>query len=227
MKRIHYAHLGSIHWALGEFEKQIPDKVTVDEIQRLDTVIAELLVKAELADVLHDLGLRASEISLKRLQLSLTDPDPDGVSIRKFASELNGRLNDELQSTTVLALTVEEASKYADPHPFGETVIKSFPSCAADAEEATKCLALSRPTAAVFHLMRVLEVGLRVFGARLGVETSHKPGWEAILKKAHGLMSLQNDKKPADWQHDEAFLSEVSSMLTAVKTAWRNPTMHV
>jgi hypothetical protein len=75
--------------------------------------------------------------------------------------------------------------------------------------------------------MRVMEIGLTALGARLAVPMTHKPGWEGILKKANGQMTLPNDKKDPDWIKDEAFLSDAMAMLIAVKTAWRNPTMHM
>ncbi len=75
--------------------------------------------------------------------------------------------------------------------------------------------------------MRVMESGLRALGDRVGVDTRHSPGWEAILKRATHEMSLENKKKDPAWKKDEAFLSEAITMLISVKTAWRNPTMHL
>ena len=39
-----------------------------------------------------------------------------------------------------------------------------------DIAEAGKCLGVGRPTASVFHLMRVMEIGVPRFGDVLGVK---------------------------------------------------------
>lgn len=224
MKPLHYGNVADVHKILGILA-QWPDQ---DELtMQARKQATDFLAVHGLAAFCEEFGLRASKASLDKLAALLGDMKADASLVREYADQLNGRLIDELQLTTLLALTLEEASRYGDAQPFGQGVAEAFPSCISDAEEATKCLALGRYTATVFHLMRVMEVGLRVLGARLNIPAANKPSWDSILNKAHGLMSLRNDKKPADWQHDEAFLSDAITMLTAVKTAWRNPTMHL
>ena len=45
----------------------------------------------------------------------------------------------------------------------------NFPAANHEASEAGKCFATARYTACVFHLMRVMEVGVQEFGAVLSV----------------------------------------------------------
>ena len=52
---------------------------------------------------------------------------------------------------------------------FGDDVARAFPSSKGDIDEAGKCLALDRGTACVFHLMRILEIGLQLLAAKLGI----------------------------------------------------------
>jgi hypothetical protein len=99
-----------------------------------------------------------------------------------------------------------------------------------DIEEAGKCLALNRNTACVFHLMRVMEVGLRALGASLHdprIDPKRNPTWDAILKKGDEELLKPLAQRAAEWQTDEAFFSTAHASLRAVKDAWRNPTMHV
>src|SRR5271156_1156895 len=49
----------------------------------------------------------------------------------------------------------------------GEKVSECFPSAAVDISDAGDCIALGCDTAAVFHLMHVVEWGLRAFAAHL------------------------------------------------------------
>lgn len=75
--------------------------------------------------------------------------------------------------------------------------------------------------------VRVMEVGLTVLGGHLGATYSYKTGGEAVLRKAQAQMALEDKNKDLDWVKDEPFLSEAITMHFAVKTAWRNPTMHL
>ena len=52
---------------------------------------------------------------------------------------------------------------------FGDEVWHGFPSARADIREAGNCLATGCNTAAVFHLMRAVEWGLRALATDLGV----------------------------------------------------------
>lgn len=71
--------------------------------------------------------------------------------------------------------------------PFGAEVETRFPDCAYDVEEAASCLAFRRPTAAVFHCMKVLERGLEALGRRLGLVgfLDKVRRWDAILRTVH------------------------------------------
>jgi len=223
MKRLHYGNLADVHEVLREVAKA-PDKALTPEYRQN---VSNMLERQKLEDTFTTLGFRASPESLSKLVNALTNPQIPVNAIRAFAHELDGRITDELHRTTLFGLTVEEDERLDQRLPFGQQVADAFPSSLADIDEANKCLVFSRYTACVFHLMRVVEIGVKALGARLAIDTTHKPGWETILKKAHGQMSLPNDKKDPDWIKDEDFLSDAITMLTAVKTAWRNPTMHI
>jgi hypothetical protein len=176
---------------------------------------------------LETIGYPVSGEYMEKFKEVLTADPLVGRDIKDAATRLYDTLLIELKSTYFIVLTSEEAGWLTKAEPFGDAVTVAFPSAGFDADEATRCLAFGRGTACVFHLMRVMEVGLKALGSRLGIDTEHKPGWEGVLKKAHGLMSLPNDKKDPAWVKDEGFLSDTDAMLIAVKTAWRNPTMHI
>lgn len=190
---------------------------------------ADDLLRYEAQDLefLLVLDYKASHASFQRVVKTVNAEPRVAADIRREVDHYYTRLKDELGGSYFVVLSSQEAAWLNDPQPFGESVANAFPSANFDTDEATRCLAFGRGTACVFHLMRVMEVGLKALGARLAIDTQHKPGWEGVLKKAHGQMSLPNDKKDPDWIKEEDFLSEAVTMLTAVKTAWRNPTMHI
>jgi hypothetical protein len=101
-----------------------------------------------------------------------------------------------------------------------------------DVEAAVDCYALGHNLACVFHLMRVMEVGVQRFGKRLGVSLEHKTtgriadkSWHQILNDLNPkLNALPQNTAKAKEKHEK--FSAIQSYLYRVKDAWRNPTMH-
>src|ERR1019366_7274657 len=112
----------------------------------------------------------------------------------------------------------------------GVGVLTSFPSTSDDLEDAIKCRCCGRTTATVFHLMRALEVAIRALGNTLGdpnIDPKRNPTWEAILKRCDTELALPGHKRSAEWASNGDFHAELAADLRSIKTAWRNPTMHV
>jgi hypothetical protein len=129
-----------------------------------------------LADFLraHDL-----ELSTDRADLILTKMVA-GVHMSELEQDignLNGRIRDEMKRRTLLIMASKHRQLYAQPEPlFGEKVFDKFTDSADDIAEAGKCLALERPTAAVFHLMRAMEAAVKVLGQKLDATVSDANG---------------------------------------------------
>ena len=138
-------------------------------------------------------------------------------------SEITQRLWDELGAKTILMIS-EVESKYFEDSQFPVVVFDKFPQVSFDATEAGKCLAMSRPTACVFHLMRVTEYGLHEIGKTLGMK-EEKPNWEPIILKIDA--ELRKPYKEREHKGLRDFLANVSVHMNAVKVAWRNRVMHV
>jgi len=98
--------------------------------------------------------------------------------------------------------------------PFGAAVEANFPASAYDIDEATRCLLLRRPTAAVFHCQRILEQGLHAHGLWRGVVEPPSPTgqrWRSMI---------------ADLKHDEAD-ADLIAALDAVRRGWRGARLEV
>lgn len=125
------------------------------------------------------------------------------------------------------------ADYYDPPSPlFGAEVQSQFPSAVYEIEEAAKCLAVGRSTAGVFHLMRVMEVGIHAAARCLGVPDPVKgsgKNWGMILKNIHTARTVKSSATPKSWDvpTDEAYFDAIYATLDAVRNAWRNTTMHV
>lgn len=133
------------------------------------------------------------------------------------------RIEDELGLRHFLSLSDEEAGYYDPPAPlFGNEVHDKLGDLEFDIKEAGKCLALNRHTACVFHLMRVMENVVQLFGGKLGVQSPDEKEWNPIVCQARGKV---NSMSKTDPQRDQ--YAAILNHLDGVRMAWRNPTMHV
>jgi hypothetical protein len=186
-----------------------------------------------LVNELTPLGLTASQLEIQhiwnhadrwtRIQLA------DGfAALRwKIAQEMNGKF--------FLYLTEEEAALFQSTQPLGKEVASAFQATVnVEMCEASKCLALGRYTACVFHLMRAMEVAVQVFGKKLGVnlvklvpkaKRVSELSWDQILNELNPRLSaLPQNTVPRKRRHEK--FSAAQSYLKGVKDGWRNPTMH-
>ncbi len=85
---------------------------------------------------------------------------------------------------------------------FGNDVANNFPSAREDIKNAGNCLAVELPTAAVFHLMCVVEWGLRAFAVDLG-----------LLEISVGRKN--NKTKPIEYAQWEQILNQLPEKIRA------------
>jgi hypothetical protein len=146
----------------------------------------------------------------------------------EFANKLDillERMRDELNGTICFVVPVDRARYFTSTEPFGPEVAQLFPRSIIDTEEAAKCLGSSRATACVFHLMRVMEDGLKTVATVLDIP--YAPSWESYIKQIETKLDLPWKSKSRTWRKEEPFFRDVLAHLHAVKVAWRNPTMHI
>lgn len=154
---------------------------------------------------------------------------PKSSEIQSLFVELNKRIEVELKSHTYLCIPKEQSDFYKNPLKDWQTTIAAFPKATYDIEEASKCLALRRNTACVFHLMRVMGAGVTALGKSLNeptLDASHNLTWDNVLRRcAKELEKPFNQMSPV-WQSDKQFYATATTKLFAVKDAWRNPNAH-
>lgn len=136
-------------------------------------------------------------------------------------------IRDALESEHFFHLTQADVSLYVSDEPFGSEVTRKFPRAAEDVAEGAKCLALQRPTAAVFHLMRVMELALRALAKKLKVTTINPEteSWNKITDHVNKAINAL-PAKTAPEQARKAKLGTISAHLNSVRIAWRNEVMH-
>jgi hypothetical protein len=145
--------------------------------------------------------------------------------LARLLQDLALRITDELKRKLFFYVRPEFAQYYGQKAAFGEIVNERFPAAIDDIEASGNCLALSQGTATVLHLMRVMEVGLKMLAKALKIP--YAPSWESYLKQISTRIDAKHKTKGIRWRRDEHFFRDVSGDLISVKQAWRNPTMHV
>jgi hypothetical protein len=86
------------------------------------------------------------------------------------------------------------------------------------------CYALSRYTACVFHLMRLLEYGLASLADSLAVPIAN-PNWHHVLQGCEGKIKDLIKHDP-DWKDNEQFYNAAALEFRHFQRALRNHTAH-
>ena len=141
------------------------------------------------------------------------------------------RIQDELGLQLFMHINSENSRYYLQPQKvFSQVVLDKFPSIINDVESSCRCYATGNYTASVFHLMRIMECGLRILGRSLNdnsLDPKKNPTWESILRKCDDELRKKLNDRCQEWKLDDKFFSDATANLRAVKDAWRNPTMHI
>jgi hypothetical protein len=145
-------------------------------------------------------------------------------------------IQENLGTRKFIYLPREVAKFWNDPEILGEDFLIGFPKMSVfEAMDAGNCLATGRWTAAVFHLMRVAEYGLRRLAKTLHVKLTDKgkpcpieyKHWNDVITacrnqiaKARGLPSGTKKEKLLD------FYSRAADSCEYMKDIWRNEVSH-
>lgn len=230
------ANLGGIQAVMmtaAEFAKKLDESLNLKSSNGPTTPIEPNAIKmaqSHLGNLHKELGILGTSltaISVRRLIVKLLDEKPP--TEREFLDavhEISSRLKDELSSVYTLVIS-EDRAKYFEPKEplFGQDVNDKLPLAIPDIEDAGKCIAVNQGTAAVFHLIRVMEAALKSLATMLGIP--YAPSWESYIKQINDKIAAKHKTKGVKWKKDEAFYREILGDLQTIKIAWRNPTMHI
>jgi len=178
-------------------------------------------------------------VTVKGLQWASKQLEPETVTYGKAGEvyrELGRLIQYELSSIRFLYVPPDRALYYqkrikADGDKTKHSLLsdkakKKFAQSIEDAEEAANCIALGRYTAAVFHMMRIMERGVQRLGKKLQLTISvEEKDWGLISNHINGALKKLPNSTPQE-KRVHARYSKAAVYLDNVREAWRNPTMH-
>lgn len=201
----------------------------------LDRINAKEYLKL-LSNSLKVLGAKVTDVGVMQLIARFEVKGKKNALIYeelvKKTTLISDTLKNELSLINVFVLENAKSEYFQNPElQFGTDFQKRFPSGLFELDEAAKCFALGRPTACIFHLMRIMEIGINAAALSLGIPPPTKGmdrNWGAILRAIKEETEKRTSAKPSKWQGDDKDLfAEIYVSLDAVRVAWRNTTMHV
>ena len=149
----------------------------------------------------------------------------DVEAVRRSFLELQKRVYQELKAKVVFCLPGEKV-RYWSPFWLVDTKIYDhFPSAWHEFHRAGHCYAFGENTACVFHLMRIVDFGLRQVAKSLGIEYDAR-NWSGIGKKIQQKMEQKYDTKTDDWKKSELMYAEILTDIQAISRGHRNPVLH-
>ncbi len=199
-----------------------------------------------LNDHCEHLRLKSAAKQVRSIIAFLSIQPNDLADLWRMFEELRRRVREDLEETVMYSMEPAKVDMFyfretqgvlkdqlirSSPEAlWGQQVCSNFKSAIDDIKGASRCLSLDQGTACVFHLMRVMEVGLRALGKKLNdpkLDPKANPSWESILAKCDKELRQPYAQRAPEWQTDPDFFNEATLNLRAVKDVWRNPTMHV
>ena len=158
-----------------------------------------------------------------------TTSNPD--AILSEINDLRRRILDQSSLIYCLSLSRRERDFYDAKEPrFGKDVAAKFLGVAYEIDEAGKCIALERSTAAAFHAIRCLEGGIRALSRCLVIPDPTRASdrnWGAILKSLKDEIDKRWPGSSTRLHGDGQFFDNAYAALAAIQNPWRNATMHL
>jgi hypothetical protein len=218
---------GSLFWWESKFDHSHNRNLNDSETSQL------VLILTNLETVCKRLGLNISLDRLNSVNARISGKGSHGhCDTKRVVADLRAVwevISSELKNHESVHVP-DGIRKYFDQEAlFGSEVYTKFPSTSAreDIRESGTAFAVGLYSATVFHLMRVMERGVRSFGRKLKVPEKiiELKEWHPILVVAKKKIDKLPQKTKSTKQKKAAF-SAAWNFLDQVRIAWRNPTMH-
>jgi hypothetical protein len=153
----------------------------------------------------------ATQDMLPRLDGGMLTPQ----ALARELVQIEDRLRHELALMRSVIIAPPRARLlHPNEPPFGAAVDAEFPSAGYDIAEASVCLAFRRPTAAVFHCMKIVERGIGAFARRVRTDDPVAAGernWQKVVRVLR--------------EASDTGLGDLHGTLELIRRRWRSATL--
>jgi HEPN domain-containing protein len=150
---------------------------------------------------------------------------PGKLALKQMVETVRGRLTDELSTKLFFQLPHSRKEFFEEPRKRWGEVTGRFPNAIRDIDEASKCFALSRYAACVFHCVQIIEHGLLPLGAFLSINDPLS-AWTAVAKELKKIIDKKHDQRSDFEKKHFPFIEQMQDTVEALKNAWRNKISH-
>lgn len=203
------------------------------DIRRVDLAIKKILKAGQNYEFIFE-----NEHALKAVSNLFTrigERKYNSTSLQMSLSDFRSDLEIILRAASFAYIPPNRSRYFGQDKLFGDGVFKSFRSARDDIREAGNCFATGAYTASVFHLMRAVEISLRVLADDLEIQFPdggpEYQEWSTIIenikaKARERCDNIQGENKKSRRSEAREFYNGITGELLAFKDAWRNHVMH-
>jgi hypothetical protein len=180
----------------------------------------------DLKDECHHFNLEQTEKHIDRI-LREVAIRIDYQYLLIHLKDLRDGIRDEADGHLVLHISPSRANLLYDEPNYWKAVEEAFPSTASNVASAIKCYMYDENTASVFHSMRVLEGGLKVFAGALGLPFGTEV-WHVVIDQIEAEIRDLERGWPKGKSKTEflQFYSTAAKEFRYFKDGWRNYVSH-
>ena len=218
-----YCHLAShaqlVCILVGKIDESVRAKVSAEiEVERLWPTVREMKQESE------RIGLTATRDACGRI-LQRWEIFHSYGETAELCRELLRILDSEFKSKICFVLPLTSQTLCEEPFKGWEEILAAFPDARDDVEQMNRCRAFGCESAAVFHVLLVVEFGLIKLGKFVGVD-DHKPGWDATCNAVAKILQNGPCGAAPEILNHFSFLELVNKDMQSMKLAWRNKVSH-
>ena len=212
-----------------QIERKVDDEIVNSE----DIEQNNQMLNLSIIELIH-FNLPQSLKYAERMQREFSSGNYKNREFKNSVGILRERIQDELADIIFMFIPKDEAPYFQNERIFGEEVAVKFPQASEDIAEAGNCLAMGRYTACIFHLMRVVEYGLRALAKDLRIKFTRSPStpvelreWGEIINAIETKIGeIEKRKRTHKREFDLEFYHGAGAQFRHFKNAWRNHVMH-
>jgi len=180
----------------------------------------------------------SSEKQIRRMFDATVNKQVSGTDLAAMLTELRLRIREDMEDHVYLWIPEKEASRAFNKGEKGyqpkvpaelmdASIVARFPSASDDIDAAFRCFVFDCYPASMFHLMRVVEIGVRELAVASLLDDA-KPSWGAILQHVEKLVlrTKFEELDPRVKRH-RLMLENLLPQMQAIQRAWRNKFTHV